>query len=137
MGPFQEHEVHSQESGLSVRTQERGPLGCGGRRRTTLAFTPRPGACHPMVRGPEAVGQPWPCRLVLGPLPVPGADDHPPPRPCSQAKWEQLLGTCEGFFFYGMENFLSHLLVERLAAMNLGGELGPQDPLSVTLGRDA
>ncbi|XP_059517976.1 cilia- and flagella-associated protein 46 [Myotis daubentonii] len=37
----------------------------------------------------------------------------------SQAEWEQLLGRCEGFFFYGMENFLSHLSVERLAAMNL------------------
>uniref|UniRef100_G1LVL0 Cilia- and flagella-associated protein 46 n=2 Tax=Ailuropoda melanoleuca TaxID=9646 RepID=G1LVL0_AILME len=37
----------------------------------------------------------------------------------SQAEWEQLLGTCSGFFFYGMESFLSHILVERLAAMNL------------------
>ncbi|XP_045438178.1 cilia- and flagella-associated protein 46 [Pipistrellus kuhlii] len=37
----------------------------------------------------------------------------------SQADWEQLLGRCEGFFFYGMENFLSHLSVERLAAMSL------------------
>ncbi|KAM9618801.1 cilia- and flagella-associated protein 46 [Trichechus inunguis] len=37
----------------------------------------------------------------------------------SQAEWEQLLGSCQGFFFYGMENFLSHILVERLAAMNL------------------
>uniref|UniRef100_A0A8B9XME4 Uncharacterized protein n=1 Tax=Bos mutus grunniens TaxID=30521 RepID=A0A8B9XME4_BOSMU len=37
----------------------------------------------------------------------------------SQAEWEQLLGSCTGFFFYGMENFLSHILVERLAAMNL------------------
>ena len=40
----------------------------------------------------------------------------------SQAEWEQLLGSCTGFFFYGMENFLSHILVERLAAMNLEGE---------------
>ncbi|KAM5241604.1 cilia- and flagella-associated protein 46 isoform 3-T3 [Hipposideros larvatus] len=39
----------------------------------------------------------------------------------SQAEWEQLLGSCEGFFFYGMESFLSHVLVERLAAMNLEG----------------
>ncbi|KAI4530357.1 hypothetical protein MG293_019246 [Ovis ammon polii] len=39
-----------------------------------------------------------------------------------QAEWEQLLGSCTGFFFYGMENFLSHILVERLAAMNLEGE---------------
>ncbi|XP_070326623.1 cilia- and flagella-associated protein 46 isoform X5 [Odocoileus virginianus] len=37
----------------------------------------------------------------------------------SQAEWEQLLGSCTGFFFYGMENFLSHILVESLAAMNL------------------
>ncbi|XP_057591801.1 cilia- and flagella-associated protein 46 [Hippopotamus amphibius kiboko] len=39
----------------------------------------------------------------------------------SQAEWEQLLGSCQGFFFYGMESFLSHILVERLAAMNLAG----------------
>lgn len=44
---------------------------------------------------------------------------------CSQAEWEQILGSCEGFFFYGMESFLSHVLVERLAAMNLEGEPGP------------
>uniref|UniRef100_A0A8I3PWU8 Cilia and flagella associated protein 46 n=1 Tax=Canis lupus familiaris TaxID=9615 RepID=A0A8I3PWU8_CANLF len=37
----------------------------------------------------------------------------------SQAEWEQLLGSCGGFFFYGMESFLSHILVESLAAMNL------------------
>ncbi|XP_058400316.1 cilia- and flagella-associated protein 46 [Diceros bicornis minor] len=37
----------------------------------------------------------------------------------SQAEWEQLLGGCSGFFFYGMEHVLSHVLVERLAAMNL------------------
>ncbi|KAM5324144.1 cilia- and flagella-associated protein 46 isoform 3-T3 [Glossophaga mutica] len=37
----------------------------------------------------------------------------------SQAQWEQALGSCAGFFFYGMEHFLSHLSVERLAAMNL------------------
>uniref|UniRef100_A0A673SVV5 Cilia and flagella associated protein 46 n=1 Tax=Suricata suricatta TaxID=37032 RepID=A0A673SVV5_SURSU len=37
----------------------------------------------------------------------------------SQAQWEQLLGHCSGFFFYGMESFLSHVMVERLAAMNL------------------
>ncbi|XP_037661046.1 cilia- and flagella-associated protein 46 [Choloepus didactylus] len=37
----------------------------------------------------------------------------------SQAEWEQLLGSCHGFFFYGMESFLSHILVERLVAMNL------------------
>ncbi|KAM7074050.1 cilia- and flagella-associated protein 46 isoform 1-T1 [Molossus nigricans] len=37
----------------------------------------------------------------------------------SQAAWEQLLGSCEGCFFYGMESFLLHVSVERLAAMNL------------------
>ena len=45
---------------------------------------------------------------------------------CSQAEWEQLLGSCGGFFFYGMESFLSHILVESLAAMNLQGEPVPQ-----------
>uniref|UniRef100_A0A667GUM1 Cilia and flagella associated protein 46 n=1 Tax=Lynx canadensis TaxID=61383 RepID=A0A667GUM1_LYNCA len=39
----------------------------------------------------------------------------------SQAEWEQLLGSCSGFFFYGMESFLSHVAVERLAATNLQG----------------
>lgn len=59
---------------------------------------------------------------------------RPPGHPhslCSQAEWEHLLGTCSGFFFYGMESFLSHILVERLAAMNLPGETarqGPQKP---------
>lgn len=48
----------------------------------------------------------------------------------SQAEWEQLLGSCGGFFFYGMESFLSHILVERLAAMNLEGET-PQKPASL------
>ncbi|XP_023564812.1 cilia- and flagella-associated protein 46 [Octodon degus] len=37
----------------------------------------------------------------------------------SQAEWEQALGSCKGFFFYGMESFLSHILVDRLVAMNL------------------
>nr|XP_039321178.1 cilia- and flagella-associated protein 46 isoform X3 [Saimiri boliviensis boliviensis] len=37
----------------------------------------------------------------------------------SQAQWEQALGSCSGFFFYGMERLLSHILVERLVAMNL------------------
>ncbi|XP_048193494.1 cilia- and flagella-associated protein 46-like [Perognathus longimembris pacificus] len=37
----------------------------------------------------------------------------------SQADWEQVLSSCSGFFFYGMESFLTHILVERLAAMNL------------------
>ncbi|ELK36789.1 hypothetical protein MDA_GLEAN10021259 [Myotis davidii] len=42
-----------------------------------------------------------------------------PGKKSRKAEWEQLLGRCEGFFFYGMESFLSHLSVERLAAMNL------------------
>uniref|UniRef100_A0A8C6QI67 Cilia and flagella associated protein 46 n=1 Tax=Nannospalax galili TaxID=1026970 RepID=A0A8C6QI67_NANGA len=37
----------------------------------------------------------------------------------SQADWEQVLDSCRGFFFYGMESFMSHLAVERLVAMNL------------------
>ncbi|XP_012516129.1 PREDICTED: cilia- and flagella-associated protein 46 [Propithecus coquereli] len=37
----------------------------------------------------------------------------------SQAQWEQALGSCSGFFFYGMESFLSHIVAERLVAMNL------------------
>lgn len=45
--------------------------------------------------------------------------------PCSQADWEQLLDSCRGFFFYGMETFLSHLEIERLVAMNLQGESPP------------
>nr|XP_058154071.1 cilia- and flagella-associated protein 46 isoform X2 [Dasypus novemcinctus] len=36
----------------------------------------------------------------------------------SQADWEQLLA-CDGLFFYGMESFLLHIVVERLVAMNL------------------
>lgn len=68
------------------------------------------------ISSPEDV--PWgfrTCLSLAGRLPT-------EPLPCSQAEWEQLLGRCEGFFFYGMENFLSHLSVERLAAMNLEGE---------------
>lgn len=56
--------------------------------------------------------------------------------PCSQAEWEQTLGSCEGFFFYGMESFLSHVLVERLAAMNLEGEPGPRGTPSPTRHQD-
>ncbi|XP_052617131.1 cilia- and flagella-associated protein 46 isoform X5 [Peromyscus californicus insignis] len=37
----------------------------------------------------------------------------------SQTDWEQILDSCRGFFFYGMEGFLSHLVVERLVAMDL------------------
>ncbi|XP_031244561.1 cilia- and flagella-associated protein 46 isoform X3 [Mastomys coucha] len=37
----------------------------------------------------------------------------------SQADWEQVLDSCRGFFFYGMETFLSHLEIERLVAMDL------------------
>ncbi|XP_021083734.1 cilia- and flagella-associated protein 46 isoform X2 [Mesocricetus auratus] len=37
----------------------------------------------------------------------------------SQTDWEQVLDSCRGFFFYGMEGFLSHLIVERLVAMDL------------------
>uniref|UniRef100_H0WN93 Uncharacterized protein n=1 Tax=Otolemur garnettii TaxID=30611 RepID=H0WN93_OTOGA len=37
----------------------------------------------------------------------------------SQGQWEQALASCSGFFFYGAKNLLSHLLVDRLVAMNL------------------
>lgn len=66
------------------------------------------------------------CLSLAGRLPT-------EPLPCSQAEWEQLLSRCEGFFFYGMENFLSHLSVERLAAMNLEGERVLQGPPSARL----
>ncbi|XP_011370907.1 cilia- and flagella-associated protein 46, partial [Pteropus vampyrus] len=48
----------------------------------------------------------------------------------SQAEWEQLLGSCEGFFFYGMESFLSHVSVESLAAANL---LSLEDPIETAI----
>nr|XP_009668849.1 PREDICTED: tetratricopeptide repeat protein 40 [Struthio camelus australis] len=37
----------------------------------------------------------------------------------SQAEWEQLLTNCSAFLFYGMERFLSHVLLNRLVAMNI------------------
>ncbi|NWI84635.1 CFA46 protein, partial [Pitta sordida] len=37
----------------------------------------------------------------------------------SQAEWEQLLADCSGFLFYGMERFMSHVLLNRLVAMNI------------------
>ncbi|XP_074153317.1 cilia- and flagella-associated protein 46 [Sminthopsis crassicaudata] len=37
----------------------------------------------------------------------------------SQADWEQSLSSCSGFFFYGMENLLSHVLIDSLITMNL------------------
>ncbi|NXC45007.1 CFA46 protein, partial [Penelope pileata] len=37
----------------------------------------------------------------------------------SQAEWEQLLTKCSAFLFYGMERFLSHVLLNRLVAMNI------------------
>ncbi|NXH11640.1 CFA46 protein, partial [Bucco capensis] len=37
----------------------------------------------------------------------------------SQAEWEQLLTECSAFLFYGMEGFMSHLLLNRLVAMNI------------------
>ncbi|NXY45483.1 CFA46 protein, partial [Ceuthmochares aereus] len=36
----------------------------------------------------------------------------------SQAEWEQLLTNCSAFLFYGMERFMSHILLDRLVAMN-------------------
>ncbi|NXC98019.1 CFA46 protein, partial [Certhia brachydactyla] len=37
----------------------------------------------------------------------------------SQAEWEQLLTNCSAFLFYGMERFMSHVLLNWLAAMNI------------------
>ncbi|NXA03260.1 CFA46 protein, partial [Sapayoa aenigma] len=37
----------------------------------------------------------------------------------SQAEWEQLLTDCSAFLFYGMERFMSHVLLNRLVAMNI------------------
>ncbi|NXM41055.1 CFA46 protein, partial [Gymnorhina tibicen] len=37
----------------------------------------------------------------------------------SQAEWEQLLTNCSAFLFYGMERFMSHVLLDRLVAMNI------------------
>ncbi|XP_037255322.1 cilia- and flagella-associated protein 46 isoform X3 [Falco rusticolus] len=37
----------------------------------------------------------------------------------SQAEWEQLLTNCSAFLFYGMERFVSHILLDRLVAMNI------------------
>ncbi|NXL62870.1 CFA46 protein, partial [Chordeiles acutipennis] len=37
----------------------------------------------------------------------------------SQAEWEQLLTNGSAFLFYGMERFVSHVLLHRLVAMNM------------------
>ncbi|KGL99400.1 Tetratricopeptide repeat protein 40, partial [Charadrius vociferus] len=37
----------------------------------------------------------------------------------SQAEWEQLLTNCSAFLFYGMERFMSHVLLNRLVALNI------------------
>ncbi|NXK79273.1 CFA46 protein, partial [Amazona guildingii] len=37
----------------------------------------------------------------------------------SQAEWEQMLTNCSAFLFYGMERFMSHILLNRLVAMNI------------------
>ncbi|KAM4668337.1 cilia- and flagella-associated protein 46 [Amazona ochrocephala] len=37
----------------------------------------------------------------------------------SQAEWEQMLTNCSAFLFYGMERFISHILLNRLVAMNI------------------
>jgi len=43
--------------------------------------------------------------------------------PFSQAEWEQLLTNCSAFLFYGMERFMSHILLNRLVAMNIPSEI--------------
>ncbi|NXA94124.1 CFA46 protein, partial [Melanocharis versteri] len=37
----------------------------------------------------------------------------------SQAQWEELLTNCSAFLFYGMERFMSHVLLNWLVAMNI------------------
>ncbi|XP_032922061.1 cilia- and flagella-associated protein 46 isoform X2 [Catharus ustulatus] len=37
----------------------------------------------------------------------------------SQAEWEQLLTSCSAFLFYGMERFMSHVLLNWLVAVNI------------------
>ncbi|NXR17823.1 CFA46 protein, partial [Cinclus mexicanus] len=37
----------------------------------------------------------------------------------NQAEWEQLLTSCSAFLFYGMERFMSHVLLNWLVAMNI------------------
>ncbi|NXJ20799.1 CFA46 protein, partial [Dicrurus megarhynchus] len=37
----------------------------------------------------------------------------------SQAEWEQLLTNCSAFLFYGMERFLSHVLLNWSVALNI------------------
>ncbi|NXQ36931.1 CFA46 protein, partial [Alaudala cheleensis] len=37
----------------------------------------------------------------------------------SQAEWEQLLTNCSAFLFYGMERFMSHVLLDWLVAVNI------------------
>ncbi|NXB62861.1 CFA46 protein, partial [Struthidea cinerea] len=37
----------------------------------------------------------------------------------SQAEWEQLLTNCSAFLFYGMERFMSHILLNWLVAVNI------------------
>ncbi|NXA72830.1 CFA46 protein, partial [Thryothorus ludovicianus] len=37
----------------------------------------------------------------------------------SQDEWEQLLTNCSAFLFYGMERFMSHVLLNWLVAMNI------------------
>ncbi|XP_071668385.1 cilia- and flagella-associated protein 46 isoform X1 [Patagioenas fasciata] len=46
----------------------------------------------------------------------------------SPAEWEQLLAHCSAFLFYGTETFLSHVVLDRLVAMNI-----PQCHLMVLL----
>ncbi|NWR47437.1 CFA46 protein, partial [Regulus satrapa] len=37
----------------------------------------------------------------------------------SQAEWQQLLTNCSAFLFYGMERFMSHVLLDWLVAVNI------------------
>lgn len=95
-------------------------VGCGGRtEQGGGCFNGTSGVCHLQPAVLRASGQTGPGSR--SPPRLAGRPHTGSLSLCSQAEWEQLLGSCEGFFFYGMESFLSHVLVERLAAMNLEG----------------
>lgn len=94
------------------------------------------GRCPSGAAGAWAASSLWralaargaPGRTGAGGLPAPAGHPDGSRPPYSQAEWEQLLGSCGGFFFYGMESFLSHVFVESLAAASLSGEPGPGPP---------
>lgn len=121
-GSFQGHKVHSLDASWTSHPGKLGVRTRGGRQGVGHWVTST-GQFWEWV-SLAARGLEGRLGLVVSPRPCP----CPPPVPCSQAEWEQLLGSCQGFFFYGMESFLSHVLVERLAAMSLQGERPANPP---------